>query len=159
MLALRLAMYSDNRRNAEIGAEDLTRTAVLQARYLWGGPKLCDEFLRRVADPVQGKAVNSLKTSCRTRRATRAENSRMALEPNIKEGTGGFGDIHALEWIAHVVFGRNWQALVERGVLAQEQLESASDKRPAMTVRFYLHQLVKRAEERLTLTIRPRLPL
>ena len=140
----------------KLAQEDLdTRTAVLQARYLWGDPKLCDEFLRRRWRTLfQGKAAQFAedKLSERDARRARPENSRMALEPNIKEGTGGLRDIHALEWIAHVVFGRpDWQALVERGVLAQEQLENLrAIKDQQMTVRFYLHQLVKRAEERLT---------
>ena len=140
----------------KLALEDLdTRTAILQSRPLWGDAKLCQDFLRRRWRVLfQGKAAQFAedKLSERDARRARPDNSRMALEPNIKEGTGGLRDIHALEWIAYVVFGRpDWHVLVERGVLAREQLENLQAiKDKQMMVRFFLHRLAKRAEERLT---------
>ena len=140
----------------KLAQEDLdTKTAVLQARFLWGDPELAEDFQRRSWRMLfQGKAAPfaEAKLAERDARRARPENSRTALEPNIKEGSGALRDIHALEWIAHVVFETDdWNVLVARGVLAEAQLtDLQAIKDEQMKIRFHLHTLVGRPEERLT---------
>src|SRR6202011_614086 len=82
---------------------DLTiRTALLEARYLWGDQALFNEFKKRFdSDIVKGSAAQFVasKLAERDARHKRLGDSRYQLEPNIKEGKGGLRDLHTLFWI------------------------------------------------------------
>src|SRR5712691_5323006 len=135
---------------------DLTiRTALLEARYVWGEQALYDELKTRFeAEIVRGTAAQFVeaKLAERDARHQRVGDSRYQLEPNIKEGKGGLRDLHTLFWIAKYIYRVDDVAkLVERGVLSAE--ESARFQRAEnflWTVRLHLHYLAGRAEERLT---------
>src|ERR1700733_1682355 len=87
---------------------DLTiRTALLEARYIWGEPALFAELQQRyVADVVAGSAREFVeqKLAERDARHVRMGDSRYVLEPNIKEGKGGLRDLHTLFWIAKYAY-------------------------------------------------------
>src|SRR6266513_1506546 len=135
---------------------DLTiRTALLEARYIWGEQALYNELKQRFdAEILRGTAPQFVeaKLAERDARHQRVGDSRYQLEPNVKEGKGGLRDLHTLYWIAKYIYriddvGR----LVELGVLSAE--ESARFERAQTflwTVRCHLHYLASRAEERLT---------
>ena len=135
---------------------DLTiRTALLEARYVWGEQALYAELKTRFeAEIVRGTAAQFVeaKLAERDARHVRVGDSRYQLEPNIKEGKGGLRDLHTLYWIAKYIYRIDDVAkLVELGVLSAE--ESARFERAQSflwTVRVHLHYLAGRAEERLT---------
>ena len=105
---------------------DLTiRTALLEARYLWGEQALFNELKRRFdSDIVRGSAAQFVeaKLTERDARHQRVGDSRYQLEPNIKEGKGGLRDLHTLFWIAKYIYRTDDVGkLVELGVLSAEE--------------------------------------
>ena len=73
------------------------------------------------------------------------------LEPNVKEGPGGLRDVQTIAWVARRHFGaRTLGELVDRGFLTVEELGALeSGRRFLWRVRFALHLLTRRAEDRL----------
>lgn len=73
------------------------------------------------------------------------------LEPNIKEGRGGFRDIQSMLWAAHGVFGlRGLEAIEDAGVLRREEriaLEKSLDI--LVMIRNRLHYLSGRKNDQL----------
>ncbi|HEX2150445.1 MAG TPA: [protein-PII] uridylyltransferase [Stellaceae bacterium] len=136
--------------------DDLTvRTALLEARYIWGEQALFGELKQAFETQIQrGTAAQFVeaKLAERDARHVRVGDSRYQLEPNIKEGKGGLRDLHTLFWIAKYIYRtENVAKLVELGVLSSR--ESARFQRAQSflwTVRCHLHYLAGRAEERLT---------
>ena len=135
---------------------DLTiRTALLEARYVWGEEALFAELKARFeAEILRGTAAQFVeaKLAERDARHVRVGDSRYQLEPNVKEGKGGLRDLHTLFWIAKYIYRIDDVAkLVELGALSAE--ESARFERAQSflwAVRIHLHHLAGRAEERLT---------
>ena len=73
------------------------------------------------------------------------------LEPNVKEGPGGLRDILTIAWVARRHFGaETLSELVDHGFLTTEEYGALeSGRRFLWRVRFALHVLTRRAEERL----------
>ena len=142
---------------------DLTvRTALLEARYVWGETELYQELRNRFLKNLvagSGPAFVEAKLAERNERHRRMGNSRYALEPNIKDGKGGLRDLHTLFWIGKYLFRvQDVAMLVDRGVLTAAEAERF-DKAEAFlwTLRFHLHYLAGRAEERLSFDLQPEL--
>ncbi len=142
-----------------LSREDLTiRTAVLEARYLWGDQDLYAElrtnFYRDVVNGT-GPQFISEKLAERDARHKRMGDSRYVVEPNLKEGKGGLRDLHALFWIGKYVHRVYDTAdLVDKGLFNAEEYRTfvrASDF--LWTVRCHLHDLTNRAEDRLTFDV------
>jgi [protein-PII] uridylyltransferase len=135
--------------------DDMTvRTALLEARWVWGDEELHDEAMARFrSEIVAGTARDyvAAKLAERDARHQRMGDSRYVVEPNVKDGKGGLRDLHALYWIGQYVFG------VERPAeLVDKALFSAADyrrferaERFFWSVRCHLHLIAGRAEERL----------
>ncbi len=146
-----------------LAKQDLTiRTALLEARYVWGDQALFLEFRQTFQDRVvAGTAVEFVdgKLTERDGRHKKLGDSRYLVEPNVKDGKGGLRDLQTLFWIAkytHQV--GNVGELVAHGVLSdQEARNFAKDHNFLWTVRFHLHYLAGRAEERLTFDLQTRL--
>ncbi len=146
---------------------DMTiRTALLEARYLWGEQRLFLELRRRFQKEVAagtGLAFVEAKLLERNLRHERMGNSRYALEPNIKDGKGGLRDLHTLFWIAKYLYQADEMAqLLDRGVLTAEEVATFDKASQFLwTLRCHLHYRAGRAEERLNFdlqgTIAPRL--
>src|SRR5262249_21519151 len=142
---------------------DMTiRTALLESRFLTGDQKLFQELRQRFAKDVvaaTGLAFVEAKLAERKERHRRMGNSRYALEPNIKEGKGGLRDLHALFWIAKYLYKVDDIAtLIDRGVFTQPEVASFEKAEAFLwSVRFHLHYLVGRPEERLTFDLQPEL--
>ncbi len=135
---------------------DLTiRTALLEARYIWGEQALFNELKQRFdAEIVRGTAAQFVeaKLAERDARHIRVGDSRYQLEPNVKEGKGGLRDLHTLYWIAKYIYRiDDVRKLVELGVLSAEESQRFERAQTFLwTVRCHLHYLAGRAEERLT---------
>lgn len=134
------------------------RTAILEARYIWGDRALYEEASARfAAEVVAGteKAFVAEKLAERDERHKRMGDSRYVVEPNVKEGKGGLRDLHTLFWIGKYLHKvRDARDLVDAGLLTRGELrhfERAENF--LLAVRCHLHILAGRAEDRLTFDV------
>ena len=136
-------------------ADHSVRTAILEARYIWGDERLADEVLARFRGEVAGgdvKAFVGEKLAERDARHVRMGDSRYVVEPNVKEGKGGLRDLHTLYWIGKFAYGsRSVEELVDAGLLSAPELRAFQKaERFLWAVRCHLHLIAGRAENRLT---------
>ncbi|OIR06160.1 bifunctional uridylyltransferase/uridylyl-removing enzyme [mine drainage metagenome] len=140
---------------------DLTiRTALLEARWLWGDEALYDELKRRYrAEVVAGSMEEFVeaKLAERDSRHQKLGEARYVLEPNIKEGKGGLRDLHTLYWIAKYLYAiSDVRELVALGVLSADAAARFEKAQAFLwTVRCHLHYLTGREEDRLTFDMQP----
>ncbi|MCY7279839.1 MAG: [protein-PII] uridylyltransferase [Sphingomonas bacterium] len=135
------------------------RTAMLEARWIWGDGGLFDATNARFRKQVvagsggagSGRAFVAAKLAERDERHIRSGDSRYLVEPNVKDGKGGLRDLHTLYWIANHLFGiERPEDMVGRGLLsAQEFRRFERAERFFWSVRCHLHLAAGRAEERL----------
>jgi [protein-PII] uridylyltransferase len=139
--------------------DDMTiRTALLEARYLFGDRKLYDELVARFdKEVVQGTAAEfvAAKLAEREERHRRAGQSRYLVEPNVKDGKGGLRDLHTLYWIAKYVYRvREREELIALGVYDPREYRRFRRCGDFLwAVRCHMHFLTGRAEERLSFDI------
>jgi [protein-PII] uridylyltransferase len=138
---------------------DMTiRTAILEARFLFGDEKLFDELVARFdKNVVQGTAhefVNA-KLAEREERLRKAGQSRYLVEPNVKDGKGGLRDLHTLFWIGKYVYRvRTVEELVDHHVFDEDELKLFRRCEDFLwSVRCHMHFVTARAEERLSFDI------
>src|SRR6202158_5621681 len=134
------------------------RTALLEARYLFGDVKLYNELTARFDKEVaQGGAAEfvAAKLAEREERHRRGGQSRYLVEPNVKDGKGGLRDLHTLFWIAKYVYRvREPEQLIERGVFDRDEYNMFRRCEDFLwSVRCNMHFLTGRAEERLSFDI------
>ncbi len=146
-------------------------TSILEARWLWGDQALYLDLKRRFRREIQGgfgsgrEAVRYIeaKLTEREKRHRKLGDSRYSLEPNIKDGKGGLRDLQSLFWIAKFIYNvDSIDSLVEKGVFTRKEVRRFRKAESHLwTLRFYLHDEARRAEERLTfdfqMAIAPRL--
>jgi len=142
-----------------LSKQDLTiRTALLEARFLWGEQALFLELRKSFSDQVISGAAMDFVTGKLAERDTRHEkmgDSRYYVEPNIKDGKGGLRDLQTLYWIAKFAYEVDSVAdLVDRDVLTKAEARNFSkDQNFLWSVRFHLHYISGRGEERLTFDV------
>src|SRR4051794_23607746 len=139
-------------------ADMTVRTALLEARYLFGDHKLFDELVTRfnkeVAEGTASQFV-AAKMAEREERHRRAGQSRYLVEPNVKDGKGGLRDLHTLFWIAKYVYRvHSAEELIERGVFNESEYKMFRTAEDFLwAVRCHMHFVMARAEERLSFDI------
>jgi [protein-PII] uridylyltransferase len=131
------------------------KTALLEARYLWGDQPLYDEASARFQrEIVAGQAREFIATKLveRDERHKRMGDSRYVVEPNVKDGKGGLRDLQTLFWIGKFVHQvKDAAELVEKGLFtAGEYRQFQRAQNHLWAVRINLHDIAGRAEERLT---------
>ena len=131
------------------------RTALLEARYLWGDRALFDELQKGFAQKFytgDGRDFVDAKLAERDQRHHRMGDSRYVVEPNVKEGKGGLRDLHLLFWIAKYLYRVSEPGeLVAKGVLTKEEARHFERaERFFSTVRCHIHYLTGRADDRLS---------
>ncbi len=138
---------------------DMTiRTALLEARYVWGDTDLYDEAARRFRAEVQAGTERLFfadKLAERNERHRKMGDSRYVVEPNVKEGKGGLRDLHTLFWMGKYAYHvRSVAELVEAGLLTRiEYRQFHRAENFLWAVRCHLHIIAGRAEERLTFDV------
>ncbi|MEX0405422.1 [protein-PII] uridylyltransferase [Aquibium sp. LZ166] len=130
------------------------RTAVLEARYIWGDTGLFEELVKRFDREVvssTGAEYVQAKLAERDERHRKVGASRYLVEPNVKDGKGGLRDLHTLFWIAKYFYRvRTGEELVEKGVFTRkEYLQFRKAEDFLWAVRCHLHFQTGKAEERL----------
>lgn len=145
-----------------LAKEDLTiRTALLEARYLWGDEPLFNKaakrFVRRVVSTTHSEFVD-LKLEERDSRHKKLGDSRYVVEPNIKDGKGGLRDLQTMWWIARYLYGVSRAKAVDPDILTEDENRQFQKAESFLwTVRVALHFLAGRAEERLTFDMQKQL--
>ena len=144
------------------GGKDTTiRTALLDARFLTGNKALFGDFHRRFRAACKEAGAAEYIAAKQAERAVRHRrygDSPFVVEPNVKEGRGGLRDLQTLYWIARYVFDTQTMGeLADLGGILTQQ-EARHGRRAwefLWTVRFHLHYVAGRAEERLTFDLQP----
>ncbi len=148
----------------EQASHDVTvTTTLLDARLVDGDVALFDEFRRRFADSNRDHVGGflSAKQAERAQRHRRFGESAYLVEPNIKEGRGGLRDLQTLYWMMRYVLGPVFERLdhpesVACGLLNPREVAQARRAWDFLwSVRFHLHYVSGRAEERLTFDLQP----
>ena len=144
------------------GAKDSTiRTSLLDTRHLTGEPALFEEFHQAfVAACREAGAADYIlaKQAERAARHRRFGESPFVVEPNIKEGRGGLRDLQTLYWISRYVYGTQTMGELADvgGILTHAEARHARRAWEFLwTLRFHLHYVAGRAEERLTFDLQP----
>ncbi|HTQ14469.1 MAG TPA: [protein-PII] uridylyltransferase [Rhizomicrobium sp.] len=138
------------------------RTALLEARFLWGERKLFDELRKTFWSDIAAKTGQEFveaKLGERDGRHVRQGESRYLVEPNIKDGKGGLRDLQTLFWIGKYLYRVDDPAdLVGHGVFTREEYRLFAEAEAFLwEVRCHLHWTVGRAEERLSFDVQPEL--
>ena len=138
------------------------RTAILEARYLWGDRGLYDDLRQKFWNEVatgNGRDFVEAKLAELKARHTRQGESRYLVEPNVKEGKGGLRDLQTLYWIGKYLYHVDDAAdLVEHGVFTREEYRTFQKAEAFLwNVRVHLHYLIGRAEDRLSFDVQPAL--
>ncbi len=144
------------------GAKDVTiRTALLDARHLAGDAALFTEFhdrFRAACKEAGAATYIQAKQAEREARHRRFGDSPFVVEPNVKEGRGGLRDLQTLYWIARYVYDTYTMGELAdvAGVLSPEEARHARRSWEFLwTLRFHMHYVAGRAEERLTFDLQP----
>jgi len=139
---------------AEDAAEDVvTTTTLMETRLLAGSIGLLDRMqAATAADRIwPAREFFRAKYDEQKQRHERYHETAYNLEPNIKEGPGGLRDIQMISWVTM----RHFDADDLHGLVAHEFLTDSEyrdlvgGKRFLWRVRFALHLLAGRAEDRL----------
>jgi [protein-PII] uridylyltransferase len=146
--------------------DDVTiRTSLLDARCIAGDRPLFADFQKsfRADCTADGPAIYiAAKQAERAARHRRFGETPFMVEPNVKEGRGGLRDLQTLYWLARYVFNTfSMSELVGKqapggGILTETEARACKRAWEYLwTVRFHLHYVAGRAEERLTFDFQP----
>ncbi len=135
-------------------AADITvLTALMEARLLRGDPVAIARLREAIAPPGVWPAADYFAGKRNEQRCRHARFNDTAhnLEPNIKDGPGGLRDLQTLRWMAQRVLGApDLAALVALGQLGADENTALEREWHALArLRFALHLVARRAEERL----------
>ena len=141
------------------------RTSLLDARRITGDGALFEHFTARFAAACTAQGAGAYLAAKRAERDVRHRrygDSPFVVEPNIKEGRGGLRDLQTLYWMARYVFGIRTIMTLTEAEGASGGVISEAEGRLAIrcwdflwTLRFHLHYVSGRAEERLTFDLQP----
>ena len=149
---------------AQAEADVTVRTSMIDARRLAGDNALFEAFAVRFAAACALRTADFIaaKQAERDARHHRFGESPFLVEPNIKEGRGGLRDLQTLYWMTRYIFdARVMSDLVGPnspggGLLVEREAKHAKRSWDFLwTVRFHLHYVAGRAEERLTFDMQP----
>lgn len=139
---------------AEEARADLTViTTLMECRTICGPDSLRQRMLQVTgsAHMWPSKEFFLAKRHEQQRRHAKYNDTEYNLEPNVKGSPGGLRDIQTILWMARRQFGSlNLHALVREGFLVESECSMlASSQEFLWRVRYALHMLAGRAEDRL----------
>ncbi len=138
----------------EEAEKDLTIiTNLMESRLLTGNASLFQQLQALVQhdDLWSSRNFFAAKLDEQKKRYQHYGDSSYRVEPNLKEGPGGMRDIQMIDWIIQREYGTSsLLLLVKEDIVSQEELETLVEGRNYLwQVRFGLHQLAGRKEDRL----------
>ncbi|BCG26438.1 bifunctional uridylyltransferase/uridylyl-removing enzyme [Pseudomonas tohonis] len=139
---------------AEEARADLTVVTNLMESRTIAGPESLRRRMQDVTSPERmwpSKDFFLAKRQERKARHAKYNDTEYNLEPNVKGSPGGLRDIQTILWVARRQFGSlNLHALVKEGFLVESECSVlASSQEFLWKVRYALHMLAGRAEDRL----------
>jgi [protein-PII] uridylyltransferase len=137
----------------DAAADVVTTTTFMESRLLAGSRELLDAMLDATSPQRiwSSKAFFEAKFEEQQQRHARYHETAYNLEPNIKEGPGGLRDIQMISWVTRRHFGaRTLHGLVEHDFINErEHRDLVGGQRALWRIRYALHLLAGRAEDRL----------
>jgi [protein-PII] uridylyltransferase len=140
-------------------AQDITvQTALLEARLLAGDSDLFNRMQQAFLQQLNPADFLRAKTLEMQQRHQRHENTPYSLEPNCKESPGGLRDLHVLMWVAKAAgltksnspAANYWKDLRGQAILSRAEMSSLHRaEHTIQAIRFTLHTVAKRREDRL----------
>ncbi|MBD2838162.1 [protein-PII] uridylyltransferase [Pseudomonas sp. JM0905a] len=139
---------------AEEAQADLTVVTNLMESRTIAGPEHLRQRMLEVTSPEQmwpSKHFFLAKRNEQKARHAKYNDTEYNLEPNVKGSPGGLRDIQTILWVARRQFGSlNLHGLVQQGFLMESECSMlASSQEFLWKVRYALHMLAGRAEDRL----------
>ncbi len=136
------------------GKADVTViTNMIESRLIYGDEKLYARFLQAIAPHKiwSSRKFFEAKLDEQHDRYLRYNDTAYNLEPNIKEGPGGLRDIQIIGWVAKRHFGaKSLGELVDHEFLTETEYQLLTQGQNHLwKVRFALHRLTNRREDRL----------
>ncbi|CAI3946191.1 UTP:GlnB (protein PII) uridylyltransferase (GlnD) [Commensalibacter communis] len=146
--------------------DDITiLTALLDARLLRGNQKLFDHFTTNfvnLCEEIGATRYILEKSKERENRHKKFGETPYLVEPNIKEGKGGLRDLQTICWEYRITLGSDQftdfltPKISELGLLTEQEIHRLQRAHNFLwTVRFQLHYISGRAEDRLTFDMQP----
>jgi [protein-PII] uridylyltransferase len=138
----------------ELARSDITvATNIMESRTLVGDESLRHELLQQSAsaDLWPADTFFRAKWDEQIERHKKYNDTEYNLEPNIKKAPGGLRDIQTISWVAKRYFQvRTLKQLEGKGFFTDEEFSLLhSGEEYLWRVRYGLHMVAKRAEERL----------
>ncbi len=137
----------------EVKADVATATSLMEVRLLCGPESLYNDLVAAISPERVWPPGEFFHAKFEEQQARYAQFGDTAynLEPNIKEGPGGLRDIQMVGWVAKRRYGdTDLYGLVRHGFLMEsEYRELVEGQRYLWRVRFALHLISGRAEDRL----------
>jgi len=136
------------------GKADVTViTNMIESRLICGSLKLYDNYQKAISkDQIWStREFFEAKMEEQLQRHQRYNDTAFNLEPNIKEGPGGLRDLQIIGWVAKRHFdATRLEDLVSHGFLTQDEYKTLIEAQNHLwKIRFALHRLAKRREDRL----------
>ena len=137
-----------------------SKAALLEARPIAGNERLVQQVREEVTRTWDAVEFALEKSAERRRRFERTALSQYAVEPNLKEGTGGLRDVHFALWSAGAILHtcHPLRELVSRGVVMQDDASRVEKARDfLLKVRVWLHLKTGRKTDVVRLEFQDRL--
>ena len=139
---------------ADEARRDVTvATNLMESRFVQGSVPLLARMRERTGPGRIWSSRRFFEAKMREQRLRhrRFDDTGYNLEPNVKEGPGGLRDVQTVAWVARRHFGAETLGeLVDHGFLTASEFDALeSGRRFLWRVRFALHVLTRRAEDRL----------
>ncbi len=134
--------------------DDITiATNLIESRPLTGDPSLHQRMYDRVTSEGAwtDKEFFIAKLREQKNRHEKTNNTEYNLEPNLKNSPGGLRDLQTIGWVAKRHFGATYiRDLVDHGFVTESELDILNKGELYLwTVRYALHMLCRRREDRL----------
>ncbi len=136
------------------GKADVTViTNMIESRLLHGSKSLYADFQAAIAPKKMWSSRKFFEAKLEEQhsRHLRYNDTAYNLEPNIKEGPGGLRDIQIIGWVAKRHFdASSFRELVDHEFITENEYQILQNGQQHLwKVRFALHRLAKRREDRL----------
>ena len=137
------------------GSKDISiATTLLESRYICGSKIMFENLIKTIDDSKSfwnKKDFYQEKIHEQIKRHLQFNNTAYNLEPDIKNGPGSLRDLHTIFWLCKKLLGINKiEELLDHHILTEKQLQQLINSRDFLSlIRYSLHSLTKRAENRL----------
>ncbi len=140
----------------EVSKTDITiKTSILESRFIEGSKQLWsqtqNELNRIRKDDPQGFIIAKIEEMNELHKRYP-----LTMEPNLKEGDGGFRNANLVYWIGNVLYNINSIADLEGKIIAKHEYEEFKEALYFLfKVRSALHLATRKKEDRLRLELIP----